>query len=156
MDGVREFVLLGVRFSDKTGCPVMLLKERENGRVFGIFISKLSVHSALVASDVKRRPESAARPLSYEFALALAEAGGLRIERVVIDRLTEEGVFTAAVEVRSPEGEVARLDARPSDAIPLALAAAAPVVVADEVLANVTFHALGELPYREIEPEDLA
>ena len=152
----QEFTVLGVRYDDKSGCPIIVLKDSENGRVFGIFISKLSVHSALVASDPEKRPKYLTRPLSYDFALALAEAGGLRIERVVIDRLTDEGVFTAAVEVRPREGEITRLDARPSDAIPLALAAGAPVVVADEVIANVTFYPLKELPYREIKPEDLA
>jgi len=156
MAGEQEFTVLSVRYDDKSGCPIIVLKESENGRVFGIFISKLNVHSALVATDPKKRPEGAARPLSHDFALALVEAGGLQIERVVIDRLTDEGVFTAAVEVRSPEGEIARLDARPSDAIPLALGAGAPVVVADEVIANVTFYPLDELPYREIKPEDLA
>ncbi len=156
MAGEQEFTVLRVRYDDKSGCPIIVLKESENGRVFGIFISKLSVYSALVATDPKKRPECATRPLSHDFALALVEAGGLRIERVVIDRLTDEGVFTAAVEVRSREGEIARLDARPSDAIPLALGAGAPVVVADEVIANVTFYPLEELPYREIKPEDLA
>jgi len=88
--------------------------------------------------------------------LALAEAAGLLVERVVIDRLTAEKIFTAAVEVRRREGgETISLDARPSDAIPLAAAAEAPIFVADEVADQVDFYSLDDLPYREITPEDL-
>lgn len=156
MDGVQEFVVLGVRLSEKTGCPVMLLKERENGRVFGIGLSKANMYGALAVTDPERWGKGCSRPLSHELTIALAEAAAFRVERVVIDRLTAEGIFCATLEVRSRAGgEVARLDARPSDAIPIAVCTGAPVVVADEVTAKVDFYSLDDLPYREVRPGDL-
>jgi bifunctional DNase/RNase len=156
MSGVREYSVLGIRFNEKTGCPVIMLHERSNGGAFGIAVSKMNVLGVLTASDREGKAERCPRPLSHELTLALAEAAGLRVERVVIDRLTAEGIFTAAVEVRGGEdGEIASLDARPSDAIPLALAAGAPIFVADEVAAEVDFHPLADLPYRELTTEDL-
>jgi bifunctional DNase/RNase len=155
MTSDNEYSVLGVKFDDKSGWPVIVLKAPENGTAFGICVSTLNVYPALVATEPEKWLDCAGRPVTQDFALALAQAGGLRIERLVIDRLTEEGIFTAAVEVRSPEGQTARLDARPSDAIPVALAAGAPILVADEVAAKVTFYPVAELPYRDIKAEDV-
>jgi len=151
----KEYNVFGVKFDDKWGWPVVVLRDSENGRGFGIAISTLNVYPVLTATDPKKWPDCAGRPVTQDFALALAQAGGLQIERLVINCLTKERIFTAALEVRSREGEVTRLDARPSDAIPVAVGAGAPIFVADDVAATVTFYPLEELPYRDIKPEDV-
>jgi bifunctional DNase/RNase len=155
MTSEREYDVWGVRFDDKSGWPIIVLKDAENGQCFGIAISALNVYPVLVVTDPQKWPDCGGRPVTQDFALALARAGDLRIERLVIDRLTEEGVFTAAVEVRSPGGETSRLDARPSDAIPVAVGAGAPIFVADDVIVKVRSFPPEELPYREIKPEDV-
>ena len=157
MGGVREYSVLGLRFNEKAGCPVLMLQERGNGNAFGIAFSKMTALGALATTGEESARKRCPRPLSHELTLALAEAVGFRIERVVIDRLTADGIFTAAVEGRAGEGgETISLDARPSDAIPLAVSAGAPVFVADEVAAKVDFYPVEDLPYREIAPEDLS
>lgn len=155
MPSEKVYTVWGVKFDDKSGYPIVVLQDSGNGRCFGIAISALNVFPVLVATDPEKWPDCGGRPVTQEFALALTRAGELQIERLVINRLTEEGVFTAALEVRSEDGETVRLDARPSDAIPVALAADAPIFVADEVLAKMTFYPLDELPYRDIKPEDV-
>jgi bifunctional DNase/RNase len=149
------YTVWGVKFDDKSGWPIVVLRDSGNGRCFGVAISALNVFPVLVSTDPEKWPDCGGRPVTQEFALALARAGGVQIERLVINRLTAEGVFTAALEVRSREGEVARVDARPSDAIPVALGAGAPIYVADEVAAMLEFYPLEELPYRDIKPEDV-
>ena len=155
MPSEKAYTVWGVKFNEKSGWPIIVLKDAENGRCFGIAISALNVFPVLVATDPEKWPDCGGRPVTQDFALALTRAGGVQIERLVIDRLTAEGVFTAALEVRSSDGEIERLDARPSDAIPVALAAGAPIFVADEVLAKLDFYPLDELPYRDIKPEDV-
>jgi bifunctional DNase/RNase len=155
MASQREYTVRGVKFDDKSGWPIVLLQDAENGRCFGIAVSALNVYPILVATEPQKWPDCGGRPVTHDFALALARAGGARIERLVIDNLTEQGVFKASLEVRSRGGEIARLDARPSDAIPIALAAGAPVFVADDVAAQLTLYPLTELPYREITPADV-
>lgn len=151
----NAYTVWGVKFDDKSGWPIIVLKDAENGRCFGIAISALNVYPVLIVTEPQKWPDCGGRPVTQDFALALARAGGVQIERLVIDRLTAEGVFTAAVEVRSPEGRTARVDARPSDAIPVALGAGAPIFVADDVIAKVKSYPLEELPYRDIKPEDV-
>ncbi len=155
MTGEKKYTVWGVKFDDKSGWPIIVLRDHENGECFGIAISASNVYPVLMATDPGKWRDCGGRPPTQEFVLALAQAGALRIERLVIDRLTEEGIFTAALEVRSGEGEIARVDARPSDAIPVALTAGAPIFVAEEVIAKVTFYLLDELPYRDIKAEDV-
>jgi bifunctional DNase/RNase len=155
MPSAKLCTVRGVKFDDKSGCPIIVLQDSGNGRCFRIAISKLNVFPVLVATDPEKWPDCGGRPVTQDFALALARAGGVKIERLVIDRLTPKGVFIAALEVRSSDGEIARVDARPSDALPVALGAGAPIFVADEVLAQLDFYPLDDLRYRDIEPEDV-
>jgi bifunctional DNase/RNase len=72
------------------------------------------------------------RPLTYTFAARLLEAGGGELEEVRISRLADETFYAEAI-VRA--GGVTRaIDARPSDALNLAVLLGRPVTVAQEVL----------------------
>jgi RNA polymerase sigma factor (sigma-70 family) len=74
------------------------------------------------------------RPMTYQLAASLLTAAGSRLTEVRITRLVE-GVFYAAVVIDTPEG-AAEVDARPSDALNLALVAGAPVRVDAAVLGH--------------------
>lgn len=156
MAGDSEFKVVGVRFYEEGGSPLIVLQEAGSTRTFVLAVSKATAHSTLAGLDAEYRRVYASAPLEHDLAEALAEAGGVRLERAVIDGMTEDRVVGATLEVRSREGgEIIRLDARPSDAIALAVRIGAPIVVAGDVMARLRFRALEELPFREIEPEDL-
>jgi len=72
------------------------------------------------------------RPMVYQFTAALVQALGGRVRQVQIDRLVEEA-YAATVAVEGPLG-VQSVDARPSDALNLAVLVAAPIFAAPEVL----------------------
>jgi bifunctional DNase/RNase len=71
------------------------------------------------------------RPMTYQLAANLLRATASRVTEVRITRLAES-TFYAVVRVEAPSGE-ADVDARPSDALNLALVAEAPIRV-DEAL----------------------
>ena len=73
-----------------------------------------------------------ARPLSADLSVALVGALGGRLVEVRVDRL-DEGTFYATVVLDGPRG-AAEVDARPSDALNLALAVGTPVRVDGDVL----------------------
>ncbi len=82
------------------------------------------------------------RPMTYQFAAALVQALGGRVRQVRIDRLVE-GAYIATVEVEGPLG-VQSVDARPSDALNLAVLVDAPVFAAPEVLVGAEARRAGD------------
>jgi len=102
-------------------------------------------HAGAAVALLKERI-SAPRPLTSEFIAAVLAAGGGRLQEVRITRLTQD-TFYAIARVEGAGG-VAELDARPSDAVALALAVGAPIVVSEQVFA-VLDAAQGEPAYAE-------
>jgi uncharacterized protein len=84
------------------------------------------------------------RPMTYQFVAALVQALGGRVRQVRIDRVVEEA-YVAIVEVDSPPG-VQAVDARPSDALNLAVLVGAPIFVAPEVLHEAEARRTGDSP----------
>ena len=74
------------------------------------------------------------RPMTYQFTAALVRSLGGRVREVRLDRIVA-GAYAATVEVDGPQG-VARVDARSSDALNLAVLTQSPVFVAPEMLAD--------------------
>ena len=73
------------------------------------------------------------RPLTHDLFKIMLDRLGASIERVIIDDLWNE-TFYAKIGVIRPDGETLEIDARPSDAIALALRTRAPIYMAEPVL----------------------
>jgi RNA polymerase sigma factor (sigma-70 family) len=93
---------------------------------------------------------AAPRPMTAALAANLVAAAGARIREVRIERLDDE-VFYAVVAVAGPGGE-REVDARPSDAIALAMLAGAPILVSAEVLerSEASRAATGPMTFEEV------
>ncbi|NJM07583.1 sigma-70 family RNA polymerase sigma factor [Candidatus Gracilibacteria bacterium] len=76
--------------------------------------------------------EQSVRPLTHDLALRLVETLQARVERVVITKITESTFFAEIALLSDTQRFV--VDARPSDAIALAVRANAPIFVARAVL----------------------
>ena len=77
---------------------------------------------------------AAERPLTHDLFAAALERLGVRVERVVINELTDE-TYHARIHLER-DGVQVEVDARPSDALALAVRAEVPIFAADEVLAQ--------------------
>ena len=123
---------LGISVDDggEEGAPVVMLRAR--GEALPIFISADQAKS--ISHALEERPFE--RPLTHDlFVEMLTEFGGA-IDRVRIDGLSEN-TFLAKIDAeRYAGGERTNvsLDARPSDAIAVALRVDCPILVSDEVL----------------------
>jgi bifunctional DNase/RNase len=84
------------------------------------------------------------RPMTYQFVAALVQALGGRVRQVRIDRVVVE-TYVATMEVDGPPG-VQAVDARPSDALNLAVLVGAPIFVAPEVLQEAEARRTGDSP----------
>ncbi|MDQ6777935.1 MAG: DUF151 domain-containing protein [Actinomycetota bacterium] len=106
---------------------VVVLKEVDGERILPIWIGQPEA-AALV---LQRRGDTLPRPLGHDLMVSLLGALEARVERVVIERL-EGNTFFATVTVAS-SGDPREVDARPSDALNLAVRFGAPIHVASSV-----------------------
>ena len=109
-----------------SNAPIVLVRPFEGGALLPIWIGPNEAAAIAMAQQGVVPP----RPLTHDLFITALEHAGSPLRSVRIVRL-EDGVFYA--ELVFDSGAV---DARPSDAIALALRAAVPVLVADEVMAE--------------------
>jgi RNA polymerase sigma factor (sigma-70 family) len=107
---------------------VMVLAERDGSRQLPVWVGGFEALSLALALETREFP----RPLTYQLAARLVTAAGSRVSEVRITRLTG-GIFYAVVAVEGPAGRQ-EVDARPSDAVNLALVSGAPVMVESGLL----------------------
>jgi bifunctional DNase/RNase len=88
------------------------------------------------------------RPLTYQFLVSVLQASGGTLKQVRITHLLDE-TFYAVAAIESAAG-VREVDARPSDAVNLALLTGAPIFVGVDVLAAVQAKA----PPADIHPDE--
>jgi len=73
------------------------------------------------------------RPLTHDLLKIMLDKIGAGVDRIIIDDLWQE-TFYAKITLIRPGGEYVDIDARPSDAIALALRVKAPIYMAESVL----------------------
>ena len=109
---------------------VVVLKEKEGDRVLPIWVGPPEGD----ALALQLGGESMPRPMTADLMARLVEATGGRIDRVVVSSLREQ-TFYATVGVRTRDG-LTEVDARPSDALNLAVRVGAPIFVDPELMSG--------------------
>ena len=127
---MSEMRVVGVRVELPANQPILLLRETTGDRYLPIWIG------AWEASAIAMRLQGlqAERPLTHDLFAAALQRLGVRVERVVISELADE-TYHARIHLQRDGFEV-EVDARPSDALALAVRAEVPIYAADEVLAQ--------------------
>jgi uncharacterized protein len=112
---------------------VIYLREIDGDRTFPILIGLCEATSI----DRRVRHQASPRPLTHDLIVQSIEALGGELQDVVITELKEHTYF-AQLRVRK-EGELVEIDARPSDAIAVAVTAdpPLPIYVSEDVLSDV-------------------
>lgn len=116
---------MGVRMEMPSNTPIVLLKEKSGDRYLPIWVGAVEATAIAYAQQGVVPP----RPLTHDLMRDLLEALGATVEQVRITGL-EDGVYYAVIAF---EGGL-EVQARPSDAIALALRAEVPIVGAEAVL----------------------
>ena len=109
--------------------PLLLLKDLTN-RELHLPIGScegLAIHIAIEQQVVPR-------PLTHDLAIRLLDRLSAGIDRVVIDDFTDHD-FHATIHLQTPQGSLT-LDARPGDAVALALRAEVPIYATEGALAR--------------------
>lgn len=119
-----------VGLDQNTLIPVVVITDMDESGFIPILIGP-SEAQAISAHIERTKPQ---RPMTHDLFMTLLDELDAKIERIVISDLREE-VYYARVRVKSIKGTF-EVDARPSDAIALALRAEAPIYVSEDVAAR--------------------
>jgi RNA polymerase sigma-70 factor (ECF subfamily) len=109
---------------------VVLLSTGEPDRLVPIFMGGYEGEAIALGLLGK----SLGRPMTFEFTASLLAAAGAVVQHIAVTRLDQNGTFFATVWLRSSDGQVHELDARPSDALALAVRVGAPIFMEGSVL----------------------
>src|SRR2546425_8480120 len=130
--GPVEVKVDGVVLDPDSGSPVVRLVEKAKAhRELPIWIGPFEAQAIVL--EIQGVP--APRPLTHDLMKQLVERLGGKLTRVVIGGLHDNTYF-ATLHLQRPGGKELTVDARPSDAIALALRLHGPILVADELFAR--------------------
>lgn len=123
-----EVAVDSIRVHMPTGQHVVILKERDAERFLPIWIG-VAEANAIAIKITGIVPD---RPITHDLIVRTFEQLHVEVSRIVVTSLDND-VFFARI-VGRVEGRKLDLDARPSDAIALAVRLGSPIFVAREVL----------------------
>ena len=124
-----EVKIRGLMMDPSSGTPIIILKDVNSDTMLPIWVGAYEAN-AIALEIEKITPQ---RPMTHDLIRNLINEIGARVERVVVTEL-RDNTFFAVIEIRGIDSEPLILDARPSDAIALALRADCPIFVDEEVV----------------------
>ena len=126
--GQREMVVESVRVHMLSSQHVVILREADHERYLPIWIGSWEAQSIAM----KLQGVEAERPLTHDLLTSILDDLGVSVRRIVVSDLADETYRARIVLVSG--GDDFEIDARPSDAIALAVRVAAPIFATEAVL----------------------
>lgn len=123
-----ELTVSGVILEPQSQAPIVVLKDPEERRALLIWVGEFEASAIAMALEHVRTP----RPLTHDLLMNLAKAMDATLVEVRINDMREATFFAELEFVAGGRRQV--VDARPSDAIALALRAGAPIKAAEQVM----------------------
>lgn len=153
-----RMTIKGLMLDPSSNVPIVILKQEDSQVFLPIWIGVFEANAIALRIEEVETP----RPMTHDLLHQTLETLGAAVEKIVISDL-RENTFYARIHL-SRNGEALEMDARPSDAIALAVRAEAPIFVSQPVLekaqaVDLASQATDEEKLRkwleEVSPEDL-
>src|SRR6266540_171945 len=128
VDAVIEVFVESIRVNMANYKRVVMLKEKDSTRYLPIWIGHFEADA--IAIPMQKVPVS--RPLTHDLLRLAIVALGAKLEKVIINDLADETFFAKLI--LDQDGKSVEVDARPSDAIALAIRAEVPIFVEEKVI----------------------
>jgi len=125
---MQEMSIYGVSFDMVGKQPIVLLKTQTGNKFLPIWIGSTEASAILMKLQGVETP----RPMTHDLLSDTIAQLNAEVSRVTVTDL-RENTFIATITVRADAGEV-EIDARPSDALALAVRVDAPIYVDDKVI----------------------
>ena len=125
-----EMSIKGLMVDPVTNQPIIILRDDAGDRVLPIWVGVFEANAIALQIENVATP----RPMTHDLLRNVIQDLEGQIQKVVVSEL-KENTFFAIIHL-AVRGEPVLIDARPSDAIALALRTKAPIYVEEEVIDN--------------------
>lgn len=132
-----EVRIRGLMMDPSTNMPIVVLKDVASDTVMPIWVGIFEANA--IAIEIEKL--SAPRPMTHDLMKNLVGYLNAKLERIVITEIKDD-TFHALLWLRQGEDMVS-VDARPSDAIALALRADCPIFVSEHVMQTAKLNTSG-------------
>jgi bifunctional DNase/RNase len=119
----------GIAIDPLVNTPIVILKDLEEHNMVPIWIGILE--ASAIAAELE--DISLSRPLTHVLIKNVLDSLNITLEKIEINNL-EDNTFFASLILKRDEDDMLEVDARPSDAIALALCMDANIYVKEEVM----------------------
>lgn len=124
-----EVKIRGLMMDPSSGTPIIILKDVNSETMLPIWVGAYEANA--IALEIEKI--SPQRPMTHDLLRNVIVEMGAGVERVVVTEL-RDNTFFAMIIMKDRAGESVMIDARPSDAIALALRVDCPIFVNEEVI----------------------
>jgi bifunctional DNase/RNase len=125
-----EMSIKGLMVDPVTNQPIIILRDDAGDRVLPIWVGVFEANAIALQIENVATP----RPMTHDLLRNVIQDLEGQVQKVVVSEL-KENTFFAIIHL-AVRGEPVLIDARPSDAIALALRTKAPIYVEEEVIDN--------------------
>jgi bifunctional DNase/RNase len=123
-----EMTIKGLMIDPITNMPIVILKDKDGERVLPIWVGVFEANAIALQIENIATP----RPMTHDLIKNILSEIEADVQRIVVSDL-RDNTFYAMIYL-DREGETIAVDARPSDAIALALRTRSPIFVEDSVV----------------------
>jgi bifunctional DNase/RNase len=120
----------GLTVDPVTNMPIVILHDDQDRRILPIWVGVFEANAIALQIENVHTP----RPMTHDLLRNVIQDLQASVERVVVSDV-KDNTFFAHIHLNTPAGKVA-VDARPSDAIALALRTRSPIWVEESVIDN--------------------
>lgn len=144
---ITQMKVRGLTFDPYSNTFVVILRDEHNVDMLPIWVGKSEASAISFALEGVAAP----RPMTHDLMKAVLDSAGAKVISVVVTDL-KDNTYYARVHLMSEDSEYS-IDARPSDAIALALRADAPIFAKEDVIRQQATEELGQW-LENLKPED--
>jgi len=123
-----EMTIKGLMIDPITNMPIVILKDKAGDRVLPIWVGVFEANAIALQIENISTP----RPMTHDLIKNILTEIEAEVKRIVVSDL-RDNTFYAMIYL-DRDGETIAIDARPSDAIALALRTRSPIFVEDSVV----------------------
>jgi bifunctional DNase/RNase len=124
-----EMTVKGLLIDPITNMPIIVLRDGDGQRILPIWVGVFEANAIALQIENVQTP----RPMTHDLLKNVIDDLDARVDRIVVCDL-KDNTFYAAIHVSTAAAARHVVDARPSDAIALALRTGSPIFVDDRVI----------------------